>query len=81
VDAKATKFDLPGGVIMNGNLSSVRPIQDWHDQPIRAAVAEDVTHAWYQGEGLQQPRKGKTDPNWTQFPNRANSARALAPQC
>jgi hydrogenase large subunit len=24
VDAKATKFDLPGGVIMNGNLASVR---------------------------------------------------------
>ncbi len=67
VDAKATKFDLPGGVIMNGNLASVRPIQDWHDQPIRAAVAEDVTHAWYLGEGLQPPWKGKTDPYYTDF--------------
>jgi len=67
VDAKATKFDLPGGVIMNGNLGSVRTIQDWHDQPIRAAVAEDLTHAWYSGDGAQQPWKGTTDPNYTNF--------------
>jgi len=67
VDAKATQFDLPGGVISNGNLASVRTISDWRDQPIRAAVAEDVTHAWYEGEGLQRPWKGKTDPNYTDF--------------
>jgi len=67
VDAKATKFDLPGGVIMNGNLGSVRTIQDWHDQPIRAAVAEDLTHAWYSGDGAQQPWKGTTNPDYTNF--------------
>ena len=67
LDAKATKFDLPGGVIMSGNVGSVRPIQDWNDQPIRAAVAEDVTHAWYLGQGAQQPWKGKTDPYYTDF--------------
>jgi len=67
VDAKATQFELPGGVIMNGNLGSVRPIQDWRDEAIRKAVAEDVTHAWYQGGGAQQPWKGKTDPYYTGF--------------
>jgi len=67
VDAKATKFDLPGGVIMNGQLGTVRPVHDWHDEAIRAAVAEDVTHAWYLGEGAQQPWKGKTDPYYTDF--------------
>ncbi len=67
VDANATKFDLPGGVITNGDLGSVRPIQDWHDQPIRSAVAEDLTHAWYLGEGAQQPWKGRTDPYYTDF--------------
>ena len=55
VDAKATQFDLPGGVIMDGNLGSARPIQNWRDQAIRDAVAEDVTHAWYVGEGAQPP--------------------------
>jgi len=66
VDAKATKFDLPGGVVTNGNLASVRSINDWHDQPIRGAVAEDLTHAWYVG-GVQPPWKGKTDPDYTDF--------------
>jgi len=66
VDAKATKFDLPGGVVTNGNLASVCSINDWHDQPIRGAVAEDLTHAWYVG-GVQPPWKGKTDPDYTDF--------------
>jgi hydrogenase large subunit len=67
VDAQATKFDLPGGVVMDGNLASVRPIQDWRDKAIRAAVAEDLTHAWYVGQGPQQPWKGTTDPYYTDF--------------
>ena len=67
VDAQATTFDLPGGVIMNGQLGTVRPVHDWHDKTIRAAVAEDVTHAWYLGDGAQQPWKGKTDPYYTDF--------------
>ena len=67
VDANATQFDLPGGVIMDGNLGSLRPVQNWRDQAIRAAVTEDVTHAWYQGEGALPPWKGKTDPHYTDF--------------
>jgi len=67
VDANATHFDLPGGVIMDGNLGSVRPIHDWHDVAIRAAVAEDVTHAWYSGKGLQPPWKGETIADYTDF--------------
>jgi len=66
-DAKATQFDLPGGLIMNGNLASVQPITNWRDESFRAAVAEDVTHAWYRGEGAQTPWKGETDPNYTDF--------------
>jgi len=58
VDAKATKFDLPGGMIMNGNLDSLRVIENWHDQQIRGAVAEDVTHAWYVG-----PESGAFSPS------------------
>ena len=36
-------------------------------RPSARAVAEDVTHAWYAGEGAQQPWKGKTDPDYTDF--------------
>lgn len=67
LDATATKFDLPGGVILNGDMSAVRPILNWKDQPFRTAVAEDVTHAWYQGAGSQQPWKGQSDPDYTDF--------------
>jgi hydrogenase large subunit len=52
---------------MNGTLSSVRPIQNWRDEAFRAAVAEDVTHAWYKGEGAQAPWKGETEPDYTDF--------------
>ena len=67
VDAKATRFDLPGGVIMDGNLGSLRPIHNWRSEAIRGAVAEDLTHAWYVGAGAQQPWKGQTDPDYTDF--------------
>ena len=80
VDGKATRFDLPGGVITNGNLSSVRPINDWHDQAIRGAVAEDVTHAWYQGKGLQPPWQGKTDPDYTDFRENGKYSWVKAPR-
>ena len=80
VDGKATRFDLPGGVIENGNLESVRPINDWHDQAIRGAVTEDVTHAWYQGKGLQPPWKGKTDPDYTDFRENGKYSWVKAPR-
>jgi hydrogenase large subunit len=80
VDAKATQFDLPGGVIINGNLGSVRAIQNWRDKDIRAAVAEDVTHAWYQGAGPQQPWKGKTDPEYTDFQDNGKYTWVKAPR-
>jgi hydrogenase large subunit len=67
LDAKATQFDLPGGVIMNGDLAAVQPILNWHDQDLPPAVAEDVTHAWYQGNDSLQPWKGKTEPDYTDF--------------
>jgi hydrogenase large subunit len=67
LDAQATKFDLPGGVIMNGNLASVRPILNWKNEAFRNAVTEDSTHAWYQGGGPLQPYKGESVPDYTDF--------------
>ncbi len=80
VDAKATQFDLPGGVITDGNLGSVRPAQNWRDEAIRAAVAEDVTHAWYLGEGAQPPWQGKTEPYYTDFRENGKYSWVKAPR-
>ena len=30
---------------MNGNLSSVRTMENWKDDPFRKAITEDSTHA------------------------------------
>lgn len=79
VDAKATKFDLPGGVIMNGDLGSLRPIENWHDQTIRSAVAEDLTRAWYTGQ-VQQPWKGQTIPEYTNFKSDGKYSWVKAPR-
>jgi len=80
LDAKATTFDLPGGVILNGNLSSVEPIQHWRDEKFRGAVAEDVTHSWYEGTGALPPWKGKTVPDYTDFQENAKYTWVKAPR-
>ena len=67
VDADATKFDLPGGRITDGELSGVTAITGWRDEAFRRGVVEDVTHAWYKGRGPQHPWQGETDPDYTDF--------------
>lgn len=80
VDARATQFDLPGGVITGGNLRSLRRIENWKDDPFRTAVAEDVTHAWYQGTGALPPWKGRTEPDYTDFKENGKYTWVKAPR-
>jgi len=67
VDPGSTTFDLPGGTIFGGDLSSVRAISGARDEYFRKGVVEDVTHAWYQGRGPQHPWQGVTEPDYTDF--------------
>ncbi|MDM5271135.1 nickel-dependent hydrogenase large subunit [Sulfurovum sp. zt1-1] len=48
------------GMIKNGDLSRVYPIED-------QKIEEDVTHAWYEGDKPLQPYNGETIPNYTGF--------------
>jgi hydrogenase large subunit len=80
LDAKATRFDLPGGVIIDGNLAGVHPILDWKDQAFRAAVTEDSTRAWYKGGGPIPPFKGETTPDYTDFKENAKYTWVKAPR-
>jgi len=66
-DTTSTTFDLPGGTIFDGNLGAVRRIASARDEYWRRGVTEDLTHAWYQGGGAQQPWQGETIPNYTDF--------------
>jgi hydrogenase large subunit len=65
-DSKATQFDLPGGYIMDGNISSVHAFSSFADKAFREGVAEDVAHAYYKGEA-KHPWKGETEPEYTDW--------------
>jgi hydrogenase large subunit len=67
VDAAATRFDLPGGTIMGGDLASARSFTGFEDPYFRDNVTESVTHSWYQGNGDLHPWKGETNPQYTDF--------------
>jgi hydrogenase large subunit len=65
LDTKAAAYDLPGGVIMNGNIGGVQSFKTASDTAFREAVSEDVTHAYYEGEKPLHPWKGETEPEFT----------------
>jgi hydrogenase large subunit len=79
LDAAASTFDLPGGILMNGNLGSVTQIKNWYDGGFRAAVTEDSTRAWYQ-EGVLPPFKGQSTPDYTDFKEEAKYTWVKAPR-
>ena len=66
LDTKNTKFAMPGGTIMNGDLSTYKPIAGPHDEYFRKAVTEDTKHAYYKTSDLH-PFKGETEPEFTDF--------------
>ncbi|HEU4521123.1 MAG TPA: nickel-dependent hydrogenase large subunit [Thermoanaerobaculia bacterium] len=80
LDTKSTQYDLPGGVIMNGDLSSYRPISGPNDEFWRRGVTEDSTHAYYQKDGPLHPWKGETDPNFTDFQENGKYTWVKAPR-
>jgi hydrogenase large subunit len=67
LDTKNTKFDLVGGYIMDGNLSSVHKFNGFRDDVFTQGVTEETKHAWYKGEKPLQPWVGETDPEYTEW--------------
>ncbi len=63
----STEFDLPGGTIMGGDLSSVKPFTSYNDAYFRDNVAENISHAWYDGDWAKHPYKEETVPKYTDF--------------
>ena len=66
-DSKNTKFDLVGGYILDGNLSSVHRFDGFRDKVFTDGVTEETKHAWYKGEEPLQPWKGETDPEYSNW--------------
>ena len=80
LDEGSTKFELPGGFIENGDLSTYRPITGPKDERWRKAVTEDNTRAWYKGSGDVHPWKGETEPQYTDFQEDAKYTWVKAPR-
>jgi hydrogenase large subunit len=64
-DAKMTKFDLPGGVIWNGDLSKVRPVTSWNDDYLKQNITESIARAYYDGDWTRGPWEEDTLPKYT----------------
>src|SRR5512137_2859664 len=52
-DAAATRFDLPGGTILNGDLSTVKAIKSWKDEYFEKNVTESIARACFDGKPMQ----------------------------
>jgi hydrogenase large subunit len=64
-DAKMSRFDLPGGVIMAG-AKDLEPITGWDKgQPFVKRVTEGVARSYYEGKEQRHPWQGETKPNYT----------------
>jgi hydrogenase large subunit len=65
LDSNAGAYDLPGGVIMRGDIGGVQGFKTASDPIFRESVTEDVTHAYYEGDKPLHPWKGETEPQFT----------------
>jgi hydrogenase large subunit len=64
-DAKMTKFDLPGGIIMAG-AKDLEAVTGWgKEQPFVKRVTEGVARSYYEGKEQRHPWQGETKPNYT----------------
>lgn len=80
LDAAATAFDLPGGVIMDGKVASARPIADWNDEYFRGRTSESIAHAWYKGAWNRHPFEEETVPDYTDFEDNGKYTWVKAPR-
>jgi len=67
LDTKGTQFELPGGYISGGDLSTFQPITSFQDSFFEDGVGESSKHAWYEGSATLHPYEGQTVPQYTDF--------------
>jgi len=81
LDTKGTEFDLPGGVIMGGDLKGMRPIKSFNDELFRANVQESIAHSWYDGSWQKHPWDEELPvPKYTDFQDDGKYSWVKAPR-
>jgi hydrogenase large subunit len=80
LDAKATRFSLPGGTIMGGDLAGVRPIASFQDAYFKDNVSESIAHSWYQGDWQKHPFAEDTVPAYAPWDGEGKYSWVKAPR-
>jgi hydrogenase large subunit len=80
LDGRGTSFDLPGGTLFQGDLSSVKPIDSFQDESFRQHVAESIARSWYEGDWTRHPWEEDTVPRYTDYDPDARYSWVKAPR-
>jgi hydrogenase large subunit len=80
LDSKGTRFDFPGGVIMNGDLKNVQEIKTFGEPFFRENVTESIARAWYDGDWSKHPFEEDTEPKYTKFEDNGKYSWVKAPR-
>jgi len=80
LNAKATRFDLPGGTIFDGKLDSVKVFNGFTDPYFRDNVSECIAHSWYDGDWTRHPWEEETVPQYTDFQDGGKYSWVKAPR-
>jgi hydrogenase large subunit len=80
LDGAATEFDLPGGTIMGGDLSTVKTFAGFDDPYFRDNVTESIARAWYDGDWTRHPYDEETVPKYTGFADDGKYSWVKAPR-
>jgi len=67
LNTEGTEFQMPGGVIMNADLGSFKPITSFNDELFRDNVAESIAHSWYDGDWQKHPWEEDTVPAYSEY--------------
>ncbi|MFP7756352.1 nickel-dependent hydrogenase large subunit [Thermodesulfobacteriota bacterium B35] len=80
LDTRGTKFDLPGGIIMNGDVRGARAFTSTDDPFFRDNVAECIARSWYSGDWTRHPYEEETVPDYTDFQDNGKYSWIKAPR-
>ncbi len=80
LNTKGTEFDMPGGTVMNGDLSTIKPFTSISDEYFKSNVEESIARAWYDGDWSKHPWEEDTEPKYTDFEDEGRYTWLKAPR-
>ncbi len=68
LDGKSGGFDLPGGIIFDGDLTKKpQPVADHRDDYLSKNVTESIARAYYDGDWSKHPHEEETVPRYSEW--------------